>query len=228
MHTRSLRHAVAVPAAAVLLAVAGCSFQGSLSDASPGSSSPHTSPTTADGGTPTGASGTPTPGDTTSASAAPAGDSGSGTPGDGGSVAGQPGRCHTGGLIARLEPGSPGAGQRYTELVLTNAGGQTCTVYGYGGLGLVDAADAPLPTQQVRDNPPAPGLVTLRPQQAARSQLHWSAVPGTGDAQNGPCQPTPAALQVIPPDETAPLSVPWDQGPVCERGTIHQQAYTGR
>jgi hypothetical protein len=110
--------------------------------------------------------------------------------------------------------------------VLQNTGGRTCTVYGYGGIGLVSAAGAPLPTLQVRMASPAPARVTLAPRDAARSQLHWSAVPGTGDATSGPCQPPPAALQVIPPDETHHLTVAWNQGPVCEGGRIEQQAYT--
>jgi hypothetical protein len=124
-------------------------------------------------------------------------------------------------------PGSPGAGQRYATLVLENTGGRTCTVHGYGGIGLVDSAGSALPTQQVRVTSPAPTTVTLTPGSSARSLLHWSAVAGAGDATSGPCQPTPAALQVIPPDETDHLSIAWHQGPVCERGTLQQQAYAG-
>jgi hypothetical protein len=109
--------------------------------------------------------------------------------------------------------------------VLRNTSGRTCTVRGYGGLGLVDASGAPLPTRQDRVSPPAPATVTLHPGSSASSQLHWGAVTGTGDATTGDCQPTAAALQVIPPDETQPLSVAWTQGPVCEGGTIQQQPY---
>jgi hypothetical protein len=32
---------------------------------------------------------------------------------------------------------------------------------------------------------------------------------------------------VIPPDETTSLSVPWTQGPVCDRGRIEERAYAG-
>ena len=32
---------------------------------------------------------------------------------------------------------------------------------------------------------------------------------------------------VATPDETAALSVPWTQGPVCEGGTLEQTAYAG-
>lgn len=54
-----------------------------------------------------------------------------------GTTGATPGRCTTDVLSGQLVPGSPGAGQRYATLVLTNTGGQTCTVSGYGGLGLV-------------------------------------------------------------------------------------------
>jgi hypothetical protein len=55
--------------------------------------------------------------------------------------------------------------------------------------------------------------------------LHWSAVTGSDDAQSGNCQPVPATLRVIAPDETEALTVRWEQGPVCEGGTLQQQAY---
>src|SRR5215208_7018983 len=42
-------------------------------------------------------------------------------------------RCTTDELRAHSVPGSPGAGQRYATLVLTNTGARTCTVFGYGG-----------------------------------------------------------------------------------------------
>jgi hypothetical protein len=136
-------------------------------------------------------------------------------------------RCHTGELSGSLVPGSPGAGQRYATLVLRNTGGEPCTIHGYGGVGLVDADGSALPTRQVRRSDPAPATVTLQPGDTVSSQLHWGAVAGAGDASSGDCQPTPAALRVIPPDETAALSVPWTQGPVCEGGTLEQTAYAG-
>jgi hypothetical protein len=211
---RNSRGRLLLPAV-LLVAVTGCSFQGSISDAE--------SPASSHARTTTGTSSSP------SSSAAPvtSGSSSSGTvpagsPTSNGSAS--PGRCHTADLAASLQPGSPGAGQRFATLVLRNTSGRTCTVEGYGGIGLVAASGAPLPTHQDRVLP-APGTVALRPGGSARSQLHWSAVPGAGDATSGDCQPTAAALQVIPPDETSPLSVAWTQGPVCEGGTIQQQPY---
>jgi hypothetical protein len=112
-------------------------------------------------------------------------------------------------------------------LVLTNRGGGPCTVFGFGGLGLVGPGGASLPTRQVRVTDPAPATVVLRPGGSVRADLHWGAVAGPGDAQSGNCQPVPVTLRVIPPDETTALSVPWGQGPVCEGGTIEQKAYAG-
>jgi hypothetical protein len=136
-------------------------------------------------------------------------------------------RCHTSELTGRLVSGGAGAGQRYATLVLRNSGARTCTVHGYGGLGLVDASGRPLPTKQLRDASPAPATIRLAPGGTVNSDLHWGAVPGTGDNQSGDCQPTPSTLRVIPPDETDFLSVAWNLGPVCEGGTIEQRAYNG-
>jgi Protein of unknown function (DUF4232) len=206
MRTRALPSTAVV----LLIAVTGCSFRGSLGEPSAASSASASAASSA--GT-----------TSESPSTAPAGASSSPTTS---SASGLPGRCRSTELSARLVPGSPGAGQRYADLVLTNTGSTTCTILGYGGIGLVDAKGAALPTKQVRVDPPAPHRVTLGPQQAAHSQLHFSAIPGTGDAQGADCQPTPASLRVIPPDETTSIAVPWTQGPVCEQGTIDQQPYT--
>jgi hypothetical protein len=98
-------------------------------------------------------------------------------------------------------------------------------VEGYGGVGLVDGAGRALPTQQVRDSAVRPEAVVLAPGASAVSRLQWTVVPGTGDATDGPCQPEPADLQVIPPDERAPLSVGRPYGPACAGGRIDQQGY---
>ena len=126
-----------------------------------------------------------------------------------------------------LVPGSPGAGQRNATVVLTNRSGSSCTVHGYGGLGLAGSDGRSLPTRQVRLTDPAPTTVLLRPGKSVSAQVHWGAVAGSGDSRTGNCQPVPSTLRVIPPDETEALSVRWDQGPVCEGGTIEQKAYAG-
>ena len=144
----------------------------------------------------------------------------------GGSASGPaagPGRCHAGELTAALEAGDAGAGQRGATVVLTNTGGRTCDVEGFGGVGLQDAAGRALPTEQVRVGAGAPALVPVPPGASVRSQLQWTVVPG--DADPAPGCPTPASLAVIPPDEEDAVSVDWSLGPVCGGGRLEQRAY---
>jgi hypothetical protein len=204
-----------------MLCVGGCSFRASVHGVAEASSSPGTSSsviTTTAGRQPTG-SATPT-GSRTSTGRPPSAPVGSTS-----SAPSGPGRCHTGDLAARLVAGNSAAGQRYATLELTNRGGSPCTVFGFGGLGLVAPGGTPLPTRQVRVRDPAPATVVLGPGHSAGADMHWSVVPGPGEPQSGNCQPVPAALRVIPPDETEALSVPWSEGPVCQGGTIEQTAY---
>src|SRR3954470_4925823 len=49
-------------------------------------------------------------------------------------------QCSTADLSAQLKAGSPGAGQRYATVVLTNTSTHSCTLRGYGGLGLFRGA----------------------------------------------------------------------------------------
>jgi len=108
---------------------------------------------------------------------------------------------------------------------LTNSSAAMCTIFGYGGMQLTDSASSPVPTRLTRVNPPAPHRVTLAPGASAVSQLHWTAVPGTGEPATGACESSATFAQVTPPDETASLPVPWTMGPVCQRGAIDQQPY---
>lgn len=134
-------------------------------------------------------------------------------------------RCHTSMLSGNVQRGEPGAGQRYAELVLTNTSGETCTLYGYGGMQLIDENGDPLPTDVERTPSPGPEVVRLAPGDSASATLHWTAVPHQGEPTDGPCQPRPASAQVIPPDETDPLTVSWQFGPVCGFGSIDGSAY---
>jgi hypothetical protein len=224
LHTRFLRPALA---GAALLSLAACSFSGSADDPDASGSSRPSSSSSAPSSPAGGSSGTASGAVPTTGAAADTGSSGSGTSGGSGSGgSGGTDRCHTSELTGSLTGADAGAGQRYLTLVLRNTGGETCTIDGYGGVGLVDARGAALPTDQIRVASPAPALLTLRPGASASSVLHWTVVPGSGDAQTGDCQPTAATLRVIPPDETDALSVAWTGGPVCQGGTLQQQAYT--
>ncbi|MCI2423803.1 DUF4232 domain-containing protein [Saccharopolyspora sp. K220] len=157
-----------------------------------------------------------------------AGDIGEQTPGEPPAMATQPGkveRCHTSMLSGSLAQPDAGAGQRYAELVLRNSSSETCTLYGYGGMQLIDQSGRPLPTDMTRVPNPGPTLITLAPGETASATLHWTAVPHEGEPEDAPCQPTPARAEVIPPDETDPLSITWTSGPVCGFGSIDGSAY---
>jgi hypothetical protein len=219
--TISLPRAVRpVPAAVVaVLALSACSFSGSVTAAT---RSTHVSGST--GSTSGIAAGTSSAGTATGASAAttsrPAASSSAGR-----TSAPRADRCHTSELTGSLTAAGAGAGQRYATLVLRNTGRRVCTVHGFGGLGLAASDGSALPTHQVRSGAPA-ATVSLAPGASVRSALHWGAVNGPGDSSAGACQPSPATLRVIPPDETDALSLPWTQGPVCSGGTIDQHPYT--
>ncbi|HSV65894.1 MAG TPA: DUF4232 domain-containing protein [Mycobacteriales bacterium] len=187
---------------ATVVALAGCAREATpASQPGPGGTTTGPATSTTAGPTPTG---TPTAAPTTPAA---------GT------------RCHTGDLAIRLVAGSPGAGQRYASIVLTNTTARTCTIYGYGGLVLLDPARHELPTRVLRDPTAPPRTVVLRSGQQAASQLHWTVVPDAHEPTTGPCEPTPAYLRVIPPDERTSLTTPWPYGPVCQHGKITQGAY---
>ena len=133
-------------------------------------------------------------------------------------------QCSTADLSAQLKAGSPGAGQRYATVVLTNISGRTCTIYGYGGLGLLGAPRQGVPTDLHRAASPAPARVTLGAGGSARSLLHWTVIPAP-DENATTCQPTAATAAVTPPNQTTSLLRPWTFGPVCQHGWIEQNAY---
>jgi Domain of unknown function (DUF4232) len=133
-------------------------------------------------------------------------------------------QCHTADLSGQLKPGSPGAGQRYATVVLTNTSGHTCTIGGYGGLGLLGAPREGVPTDLRRVASPAPTTVTLAPGGSARSLLHWTVIAAV-DEPGATCEPTPATVVVTPPNQTTALLQPWTFGPVCQHGLIWQNAY---
>jgi len=133
-------------------------------------------------------------------------------------------QCSTAMLDAQLKAGSPGAGQRFATVVLTNVGGQTCTVAGYGGLGLLGLPRQGVPTDLRREPSPAPTTVVLVPGGSARSLLHWTVVPAPDESQTT-CEPTAATAVVTPPNQTTSMLRPWTFGPVCQHGLIEQNAY---
>jgi hypothetical protein len=140
----------------------------------------------------------------------------------GAAAAGTP-RCHTADLKASIRALSPGAGQRYAAVDLTNTSRHECSVDGWVGLLLLDAGRHPLPTTAHWFAPTAPQPtppIVLQPGDVAFAQLHWTVVPSLPDEQATNCLPAPAFLEVTPPDETTQLVIPWKLGAVCNHGTI--------
>jgi hypothetical protein len=135
-----------------------------------------------------------------------------------------PGQCSTADLAAQLKAGSPGAGQRYATIVLTNASGRTCTVGGYGGLALLGSPGQGVPTDVRRNASPAPTTLSLPPGGSARSLLHWTVNPATDESSTA-CEPTAVTAVVTPPNQTTAALQPWTFGVVCQHGRIDQNAY---
>jgi hypothetical protein len=132
--------------------------------------------------------------------------------------------CSTADLGVQLKGGSPGAGQRYATVVLTNRTTHSCTVGGYGGLALLGAPRQGVPTDLRRVASPAPASLTLSPGGSARSLLHWGAV-SAADEPGSVCEPTAVTVVVTPPNQTTAALRPWTFGAVCEHGLIWQNAY---
>ena len=217
---RCVRPALVATAALVL---AGCSSGGSDDAAAPTSGAAPAAASSAAVPAPGSASSSSSAGSSAGGGSASSGPAGRTSAGSSTAAAAGPDRCHTGELTATLTGGDSGAGQRGATVTLRNTGGRTCDVEGFGGVGLLDAAGRALPTQQVRQDAPAPTLVTVAAGATVVSQLQWTVVPGDSDPAAG-C-PTPASLAVIPPDERDPLTVSWSLGPVCDGGRLQQQAY---
>lgn len=129
-------------------------------------------------------------------------------------------RCTVAKLDGSFRNQSAGAGNRFVTLVLTNTSRTTCSLFGYPGGQLLGARDRDLPTTFVRNRSRTPKTVVLTAGQSALSQFRWGAVAGRGEPTNGPCEPTPARIEITPPNATQHLVLPWRMGPVCERGAI--------
>jgi hypothetical protein len=146
------------------------------------------------------------------------GDQNSGGKGRTGGSASTLPRCHTDQLHPRLTALDPGAGNRYAALVLTNDADRSCRTYGWVGLQLAAPGNRPLATRVVREGKAR--SIVLKPGQSGWARLRWSAVPGEGEPDNGPCRRSATALLIIPPDETTQLTATWRYGPACDGGRI--------
>ena len=125
-----------------------------------------------------------------------------------------PQRCHTSALSASLHVSANNAamGNRDGQLVLTNTSHQTCTVYGYPGLGLQNSRHGNLAIKIVWGSTyfagdPRPHTVTLKPGQSAYADVAWHAPYGVKSV-------TPSFLEVTPPNETTHLTIRFAPGAI--------------
>ncbi len=122
-------------------------------------------------------------------------------------------RCQANQLALALHPLGLYTGHRVMAFVLTNKTSTTCFLYGYPGVGLLDAAGHPIPVQVIRGGgqaaiASAPQTVQLAPGGTASFTAEWAAL------QSGPTPcPTSAQVQVTPPDDFDQLTIPEQIGP---------------
>ncbi|MFH8977889.1 DUF4232 domain-containing protein [Streptomyces sp. NPDC017890] len=189
------RTALLASAVALLGLLNACGSQSSTSGAPQPTEAPRTTP--ADTGAAT--STAPAPAVTTAPSD---------TAGSASASARTDGRCHTSELRAAVGRVDPGAGQRNFPIVLTNASGRTCTLYGYPGAAFVDASGRQLGPDPERE-PASPRTVSLTPGKSA-----WAGLSFSSPQISGARTAAPAALLVTPPDERDPIEVEWTAGEV--------------
>ena len=132
--------------------------------------------------------------------------------------------CATDELRARVRELDSGAGQRNAAIVLTNVSDRSCQVTGYPGLQLVSADGSNVPTRVVRVAEPAPRTLAVAPGARVSSAINIGVVATGNEPATGPCQPTPTAILVTPPDQTTSLTARWTLGSVCNDGRIKANA----
>ena len=191
-----------IGAAAVLAAATAC---GTTKAAGPTGTTPASAPTSA-------------PVTVTSTAAAPTVTTTAVNP----SAAVAGGRCHTPQLTASLGGGGSGLSNVGQAIVLTNTGSVTCTVTGYPGIGLLDAAKHLDSTTVPRGGTyiyqdPRSHTVSLSPGASASAGLGYLNGGRSAYPANVACEDV-AYLSITPPDETAALVLPFDpnkDGTIC-------------
>jgi hypothetical protein len=133
-------------------------------------------------------------------------------------------RCHTSGLVVSAAGSQGAAGTIVDTFRVANKGTAPCTVYGFVGMQMLDAAGRSLPTKVVRNGgifstQAGPSSFVLQPATAATFQAAWSDVPHGSETT---CPPA-AQLEVTPPDEFDHVVIPvaggWSLAP-CGGGEI--------
>jgi hypothetical protein len=104
--------------------------------------------------------------------------------------------------------------------MFTNNTNVSCTMFGFPGARLLDAQNNALPTNVVRGggffpDHPTPTTVTVPAGGTASFDMHWEVIP----VGNETSCPTSAFLQVTPPNEFDPITIPM-QIQACNHGEL--------
>jgi hypothetical protein len=116
-------------------------------------------------------------------------------------------RCHHTDLALSIVYLGENMGNRHGLIIFTNTSARPCTMQGFPGVSFLTAAGTPA-------GPPATRMIgspvptTLEPGGAAHAYLHGQVAENYGPPA---CTPPVEAvtIQVIPPDETTPLTAPY-------------------
>jgi hypothetical protein len=127
-----------------------------------------------------------------------------------------------------LVPGSAGAGQIAYALTIRNSSHKACSIHGLPVATLLGASGSVLPTH-VRSAAAGAGTsvrVLLQPGASAVAQARFSPdIPGDGDSQSGPCQPTAHTLQVTPNGGGVMDAAIKPPTSVCQQGTLSFESF---
>jgi len=108
----------------------------------------------------------------------------------------------------RVTIGEPdaGAGQLYHPILFTNIGDRPCTLTGYPGVSLLDAAGSQIGSAATRSGQPVTP-VTVSPGGTAQALVHTSNH-GVG-YDNPTCRPVSTYVRVYPPDTHTGVRAPY-------------------
>lgn len=115
--------------------------------------------------------------------------------------------CTASQLLPWAGPNGAATGTKASEFAFTNVSSQTCALYGYPTVQMLDSSGNQIPTTDQPDQPGSdnvtPELVVLGPGQRAYFMLFY---PDTSASQTGTC-PTSSELQFTPPGLTTSLTI---------------------
>jgi hypothetical protein len=119
-------------------------------------------------------------------------------------------RCLTAELVARPGQGGVAAGSVGDVVHFTNVSHHRCTLHGYPGLQMLNAAGRPIVTDVHRGSSVTVsarpvGLVTLAPGGKASFELGYADATGFGSET---C-PTSTRIEITPPNDYRPLTIAW-------------------